>query len=240
MVLGASITAGWGSKDSEGYRPELLRRLKENGNKAEYVGTQTCGTQKDACEAYPGKTVAQLDEATQESAAFELLPHIILINVGTNDCNMRGDPPEMAPDAFTVLLSHIYAQAPAALVVISSLLHNLNDGVNPCIKTLNEGLRRVSREARAGGQKTEFSEMYDAVPVSHISKEDGTHPDEAGYARMAEMWFEAIERTKDKISTPVMGEKALASGAAREAGAGADPFAWAAVSILLGLGVILR
>jgi lysophospholipase L1-like esterase len=32
--------------------------------------------------------------------------------------------------------------------------------------------------------------MYDAVPLSDVG--DGIHPDDAGYARMANVWYAAL------------------------------------------------
>lgn len=208
MPLGASITAGVDSTDGNGYRLDLQHKLEGDGNNVTYVGTRFHGNMSDnACEAYSGYTIEAIDNATMASGALDFMPNIILLNAGTNDCNKKGMDPAGAPMRYATLLSHIKAKCPDALVVDSSLLPNLDPTVNSCIVTLNEGLRKVSRDARANGQKTHFVEMYDVVPTDDINTKDKTHPNDAGYRLMAQAWFEAIQNSSSKIDAPVQGAR---------------------------------
>lgn len=206
LPLGASITAGVDSTDGNGYRLDLQQKLEGDGNNVTYVGTRFYGQMKDnACEAYPGYTIRGIDNATLASGALDFRPNVILLNAGTNDCNKKGKDPAGAPVRYATLLSHIRAKCPDALVVTSSLIPNLNPRVNSCIVTLNEGLRRVSYQARSKGQKTTFVDMYDVVPSDDINTEDKTHPSDAGYELMAEAWYEAIRNSSSKINSPLQG-----------------------------------
>lgn len=208
LPLGASITAGVDSSDGNGYRLDLQQKLEGDGNNVTFVGTTFHGQMKDnACEAYPGYTIESIHNATLASGALDFMPNVILINAGTNDCNKKGKDPAGAPMRYATLLSHIKAKCPDALVVDSSLIPNLDSTVNDCIITLNGGLRRVSREARANGQKTTFVEMYDVVPTDDINTSDETHPNDAGYELMAQAWYEAIRNASSKIDAPVQGAR---------------------------------
>ena len=208
LTLGASITAGVDSTDGNGYRLDLQQKLEDNGNNVTYVGTRFRGQLLDnACEAYPGYTIDRITNATLASGALNFRPNVILLNAGTNDCAEKDKDPAGAPKRYASLLAHLKNSCPDALVVASSLLPNRNTKVNTCIQILNEGLRKVSREARAGGQKTTFVEMYSAVPIADINKKDKTHPNDAGYKKMADAWYEGIKNSSARITAPVQGAR---------------------------------
>jgi lysophospholipase L1-like esterase len=171
MPLGASMTAGRDSTTGNGYRKDLLDKLEADGNNVTYVGTQFYGTMADnVCEAYPGYTIERVDNATRQSGALLFLPNVILVNLGTNDCALKNKDPSGAPERYRELLDHVKVVVPNALVIVSSLIHNLDAATDACIVTLNAGLEQVASDVRSLGQKVAFVDMYDAVPTDDISK----------------------------------------------------------------------
>nr|OQN97569.1 hypothetical protein B0A51_18929 [Rachicladosporium sp. CCFEE 5018] len=237
LPLGASITAGLRSMTGDGYRKELQDRLENDGNEVTYVGTQFHGTMTDnACEAYSGYTIERLDNATLISGALDFLPNVILLNIGTNNCGLKAKDPSAAPAQYRTLLDHIKSRDADALVVVSSLLPNLNAKVNTCVQNLNVAIRRVAREAASRGQRIAIVDMYDAVPTSDINIKDGTHPNDDGYSRMAEVWYNGIIAAARNISAPESGGRApLKSPGPRGAASISKPSILVISSVLAGV-----
>ncbi|KAK6435018.1 hypothetical protein LTR95_008801 [Oleoguttula sp. CCFEE 5521] len=237
LPLGASITAGLRSTTGDGYRKDLQDRLESDGNDVTYVGTQFHGAMTDnACEAYSGYTIERLDNATMVSGALEFLPNVILLNIGTNNCGLKVKDPSSAPAQYRTLLEHIKAKDADALVVVSSLLPNLNSKVNMCVQDLNVAIRRVAREAASRGQRIAIVDMYDAVPTSDINTKDGTHPNDDGYSRMAEVWYNGIVAAARNISAPESGGRdPLKSPGPRGAASIARPSTLVVSSVLAGV-----
>ncbi|OQN96970.1 hypothetical protein B0A48_16944 [Cryoendolithus antarcticus] len=234
LPLGASITAGLRSTTGDGYRKELQDRLVNDGNEVTYVGTQFHGTMtENACEAYSGYTIERLDNATLISGALDFLPNVILLNIGTNNCGLKAKDSSAAPAQYRTLLDHIKTRDADALVVVSSLLPNLNAKVNTCVQNLNVATRRVAREAASRGQRIAIVDMYDAVPTSDIN---GTHPNDDGYSRMAEVWYNGIIAAARNISAPESGGRApLKSPGPRGAASISKPSILVISSVLAGV-----
>ncbi|KAK3059819.1 hypothetical protein LTR53_020286, partial [Teratosphaeriaceae sp. CCFEE 6253] len=63
---------------------------------------------------------------------------------------------------FEDLLTTIHQQDGGALVLASTLIHNLVDRVDDCISAFNSHLPAVVQRARAAGQKVALVEMHAA------------------------------------------------------------------------------
>lgn len=60
-----------------------------------------------------------------------MMPNLVLLNVGTNDCLQNIDTAN-AGSRLKVLIDDIYASIPGVTVIISSVLPNKNTADNPC------------------------------------------------------------------------------------------------------------
>lgn len=202
MPLGASITFGEGSTDGNGYRLRLRELLEAQGARVVYVGSVGGGLMSNnTCEAYPGLTTSEVDARLSLSRACAYMPNVVLIHLGTNDCLAQRQDLATASDRFATLLGHLQLAVPDALVAVSSLVGNRNPGFDACIARLNAKLEGVATIAGDAGQKVVFVDMYRAVALEHISS-DGTHPNDAGYAAMAEKWCESLMGVQGLISEP--------------------------------------
>lgn len=203
MPMGASITRGVGSSDEDGYRLNLRNLLESDGNSVTYVGSVSFGNMSNNWnEGHPGYTIAKVDDVAFTDGCYEYLPNLILLDAGTDDCNIPGEMPETAPQRYATLLANIRLHAPDAVVIGSALIPNLRDSVDECVRKLNPGIYEALRNASAAGQKTGFVDMYDVVPKSDIHTSDGTHPTNAGYQLMADAWHKAIQHVANNISAP--------------------------------------
>ncbi|KAK4900316.1 hypothetical protein LTR27_002540 [Elasticomyces elasticus] len=204
MPLGASIVYGTDSTDGNGFRLRLRDLLESGGNKVSYVGTAFHGNMSNnACEAYPGRTIDEADQHALHSHAYKYLPNVVLVHLGTNDCmRQANETASEAADHFSNLLATINEQDADALVLASTLIRNLVPTVDRCIVAFNDRLPSIVRKARATGQKVALVNMHDAVPRSDINSTDATHPNDAGYAIMARMWYEGLVNASALISPP--------------------------------------
>ncbi|KAF7288356.1 Lipolytic enzyme [Mycena chlorophos] len=190
MATGASITYGSGSTDGNGYRLDLLNLLKADGNTVDMVGSQQSGTMADNYnEGYPGYTIAQVTaRATIEMPLQN--PNIVTLLVGTVDM-LNDDDPAGAPARLTTLIQTILDAPATTLVVVSNLLPNADAATNTRINAFNGALPGVVASFVSAGRSVVLVDCHGVVNVTDLV--DGTNPDDAGYARMAQVWYNGIQ-----------------------------------------------
>lgn len=194
--LGASVTWGTGSSDGNGYRGPLREQLTGAGHVVNLVGFNPNGSMKDhETEGYPGFTVREVADKLPR-VLDELKPNLFLVNAGINDCIQgRGDN-DIDAD-MGQLLDRIYGGTGAdAVVVLSGLLVNRNEEVDACAQRATAKYRsRIEKDA-AAGRKIVYADMG-AIKSGDLG-DDGTHPTDDGYKKMADAWFGAIETVAGK------------------------------------------
>ncbi|KAK9782805.1 hypothetical protein SCAR479_01148 [Seiridium cardinale] len=200
--LGASITHGVASSDGNGYRKYLRDAIVSNGNE------------------WPGLIIDEVHTKSNTDTP-EYKPNLVLLNVGTNDAIQDVDISQ-AGDRLSSLLADVYAQSPQTTVILSGLIRNGNSTVqdravqiNAQYQSLASSLQQegkpiiwantfysynISRKANSSPGVTQkqcslISSLLvqgpDGPQASDISS-DGTHPVDAGYQKMANVWYTAI------------------------------------------------
>ncbi len=214
MPLGDSIT--YGSKSAlAGYREPLYQLLKGAGYNPDFVGTlQTSeGTPVAdpdheghrgwviARDGNPGRDGTGADgyDGLYENVQTWLdaleaagqTPHIILLHIGTND--LEGDDFAHAKDRLALLVDRLYALRPAAWVVVTTLLPRTdNASYNAAIEEqFNPYVAEIVRSRRALGRRVAFLDLHAAVSADQLA--DGVHPNDDGYAALAQAWFGAVQ-----------------------------------------------
>lgn len=82
LCLGASITFGYLSSDGNGYRYGLRKRLVEDGNVVNMVGTLSSGNMADnQVSGFIGLRIEEV--AAKAEASFPFLPNVVCIHVGS-------------------------------------------------------------------------------------------------------------------------------------------------------------
>ncbi|KAK2026942.1 GDSL-like Lipase/Acylhydrolase [Colletotrichum zoysiae] len=192
MPLGASITYGQTSPDGNGYRLALRNLLVADGNPVDMVGSHPNGTMADnQNEGWPGFRIDQVLEKAKVSVP-EDLPNLVLVNAGTNDCAQSHDT-DGAGARMLEMLEFIWATSTRATIALSTLLPNGNATTEACVLRVNEQYKALIAEQQALSKKLVLADMHtDAGPLAS-DLVDGTHPDEAGYVKMANIWFASIK-----------------------------------------------
>lgn len=193
LPLGDSITVGWGSTGYSGYRVELFRNARAGGHDITFTGTKEDGPDMVDGVTFPRKhegvasqTITQIQGRVDAALAAET-PHIVLVHAGTNDVNYTPDGVE---DRLPILVDKLLSDLPDALIVVASIVPfpQFSDRVTAYNATIPE----MIQERMDAGEHVLFVDQYADYPAGS-ELPDGVHPNDAGYARMAGKWYDAIE-----------------------------------------------
>lgn len=202
LPFGDSITDGVGSTDSAGYRVPLFKLVVAANQKINFVGSRSSGpstvsgkTFPKNHEGHPGWTIDSGYVSYGEgistlipSPAFNTVPHIVLLMIGTNDVNSSKGTDTIA-ERLDVLLGKIIAVAPKALVVVAQATPIR---WNPAaLSPYNAKIPALIQKRAANGQHIVSVDMS-KMPTTALAS-DGIHPNDTGYSYMADVWYAAIK-----------------------------------------------
>lgn len=192
LPLGDSITEGIGSDIGMGggYRAPLFGLAVEGGKDITFLGRRTGQGPSTVNgepfpknhEGYSGHTIEQL-MGEMDGWPFDGEPHIILLHIGTNDVFRQ---PDGIPQRLGQILDQLIERNPQALIAISTIIP-LDFG---SVDTYNQAIPGVVQERIDAGAHLLLVDQFTGFPTSELG--DGVHPNEAGYARMAQVWYDAI------------------------------------------------
>ncbi len=190
MPLGDSITAGYRSTTGDGYRGPLWKELTEQGNAVDFVGSQRGGAMLDPDhEGYYG---AKIDEVAKviprELGLYQ--PNVILLHLGSNDLNGNYEV-ATAPDRLAALIDQITTAAPKADVLVAQIICDSNADVQARIAAYNAQIPAIV-QARAKAGKHVYLVSMSAITPADLN--DGLHPSDTGYQKMADAWDASIQK----------------------------------------------
>ncbi|CAI6328793.1 unnamed protein product [Periconia digitata] len=197
LPLGASITYGTASSDGNGYRKALRDQLRFSGWEVNMVGNQQGGRMTDNDNSgYPGFRVDEI--LTKAEQVVGRQPNVITINAGTNDAvqNKTGLPVEEVGKRMDQMLDLLYEKIPGVTILFSTLLTNKGATTDSRVKNIvNPQYRALVERRRKQNQRIVLAEMYesDTPWLSKNELSDGTHPTDAGYKKMAAIWWAAFQ-----------------------------------------------
>ncbi|KAJ6474885.1 lipolytic enzyme [Mycena sanguinolenta] len=197
LPLGDSITYGFTSTDGNGYR-ETLFNLLQPGNTLDFIGSIQAGTMADNFnEGHIGAIIEQIAEAATNPAALPARPNVVLLMAGTND--ILDGISSGAPAQLSTLIDNIFTACPDAALIVASLTP-LADQAD--VDTYNDAIAQMIQTRQTAGQHILLASMASILP-SDLT--DGIHPTDAGYVKMGQLWFPAVEQAAAKgwIRTPV-------------------------------------
>ncbi|KAL3431446.1 hypothetical protein BDV09DRAFT_188416 [Aspergillus tetrazonus] len=202
LPLGASITWGLKSETHNGYRKYLRDQLRFDGWEVNMVGSKHDpeSTMKDNdVEAHSGDTIDMVHAAARASLAYK--PNVVLINAGTNDCRLGIEIPEAGARMRSLIETLIQAEDMSrTLIVLSTLLPTENAQAKANVPSVNAQYRTLVKTMREEGVSIVLAEMNRADGWIAFPNDfaDDTHPNEAGYKKMASTWHSAIKDAANK------------------------------------------
>ena len=193
LPFGDSITDGFNI--AGGYRMKLFSLANGDDHDITFVGAEQNGpTEVDGVpfprnhEGHSGWKINQLLDLIPDPA-FDVTPHIVLLMIGTNDVN-QSDNLSQAPMRLGNLVDQIVMTAPDALVVVAKITP-LNGAGNTRVMTYNDAIPAVVMQRADAGKHVIMVDQFTDFPMNELA--DGIHPNQAGYDRMAQVWYAAIE-----------------------------------------------
>jgi lysophospholipase L1-like esterase len=205
MPLGDSITFGLGSSNQAGYRLDLFELAVTDGHAITFVGRVPAGPTTNVQgqsfptnnEGYSGSTINDGNNqlANRVDPAINANPpHIVLLMIGTNDVFQQVNNP---PSDLGSLLDQITDGAPDALLVVAQIVPGQQAAFNQRVQTYNATIPGLVQERVAEGKHLVLVDMFTPFVSNpggaNALLNDFVHPNDAGYAVMADTWYEAIE-----------------------------------------------
>jgi len=209
LPLGDSITFGEGSSGG-GYRVELFRQAVQASQRITFIGTAPPNGPTDVAgqpfpRAHQGHQGFVIDTGgfaptaslslVLDGALPVLDPHIVLLMAGTNDVNGNNDLAG-APARLVGLLDQLDTSEPEALVVVAQLTPTRDAVLNARIEAFNAAIAEELAALAAAGRHVAVVDMYTPFVQTPDYQSallfDRLHPNDAGYAVMANVWYEAI------------------------------------------------
>ncbi|MFI2369247.1 FG-GAP-like repeat-containing protein [Streptomyces sp. NPDC018833] len=189
---GDSITYGTKSSHGSGYRKAFFTALLAGLTfatllKKDFVGSQRSGAMEDPDhEGHPGWEINDLARIIEGSVSSNR-PNVVTLHMGTND--MNNGHAEGAPGRLDGLISKIQKSSPGVTVLVATLVPASNPGVQDRIEDYNEQVRAIVKRRKDDGERVLLVEMS---TVTTADLADGLHPNDAGYAKMADAFDDAL------------------------------------------------
>jgi hypothetical protein len=203
MPLGNSITRGFsGSTYHIGYRRALYQALVGAGHSVKFVGSQTDGYLTDFDRNHEGHDGWRADEILNgrpgEGNISSWLTNnpadIILLHIGTNDISQDQDVSSTVSEVNDIL-DRIDAKSTATVVFLARII-NRNDDAYHAYRIqwttyYNSLLKSLADTRNANGDEIIVVDQEAALNYPG-DLADRVHPNDAGYATMAQCWFTAL------------------------------------------------
>ncbi|MCX5199279.1 SGNH/GDSL hydrolase family protein [Streptomyces sp. NBC_00249] len=203
MPLGDSITYGQGSSNESGYRLPLHGlAAKQSRYQLDFVGSLEHGPMPDSAhEGHAGYTIARIRAGANRWLAAAQ-PDVVLLHIGINDLN-QGTDPGQAADQASALVDQIFAARPGVTIVMEGLIPttpgwNYQDLSQP-VAQYNQRLKQLEQVEQHAGKRFRFVDAPALTPTDRADSthpaqmSDGLHPNDAGYAQLAQAFFTPLD-----------------------------------------------
>ncbi|MEO6095341.1 MAG: GDSL-type esterase/lipase family protein [Fibrobacteria bacterium] len=196
LPFGDSITMGDESTDRGGYRSRLYKLILAANQKVTFVGSRSDGPTQVSGQPFPrthdghpGWVIGEGSKGISSllpSPALNAKPEIILLMIGTND--LFGGGTDAMATRLQTLVDKIVLNAPNSLIVLAQITP-LPSRAAP-LAAYNAKIPGIVQSNAAKGRHIIGVDMS-KMPTNLLS--DGTHPNDAGYAYVADIWYAAIK-----------------------------------------------
>jgi lysophospholipase L1-like esterase len=197
MALGDSITDGVNVPG--GYRITLWQKFVSGGYRVDFVGSQSNGPASLGDHDHEGHSGWTIDQISNNVVGWlqATKPQVVLLHIGTNDMNQSGA--SGAPSRLSSLIDKITTTVPDAEVFVATIIPlSWNDSA---VRTFNAAIPGIVQAKVAAGRHVHLVEMYGALTVSDLA--DGVHPNAGGYAKMATVWYQALQSVPGSLTNGV-------------------------------------
>lgn len=194
MPLGDSITDGFNVPG--GYRIELWQRLAAGGYTTDFVGSGFNGPDTLGDHDHEGHSGWRIDQIDANIVGWlqAYTPRTVLLHIGTNDINQDHDVPG-APGRLSALIDKIRATAPDVQLFVAQITPESDPALESRVTAFNAALPDIVAQK---GPLTHLVDMHSAITTGDLA--DGVHPNETGYAKMGDRWFDALQSVPGSVT----------------------------------------
>jgi len=191
----SSITWGAQSSDENGYRSTLFKLLEDRGNKVDFVGKVKSGTMADnQHEGHRGFLISEIESSS--STGISAAGNIALVHAGTNDMNKDINVAN-APARLKSLINTIFKVNPDACVFVCQIVPARSSSTQARIDAFNAQIPGLVDSFVDAGKKVMMVSMNHALTLASDIRDD-LHPNDAGYVKMANAYYDAVEKADAK------------------------------------------
>lgn len=200
MPLGDSITYGMHTYDEfltqgsliGGYRQYLWRMLQDANKNVDFVGSEQAGTAISPAidpdnEGHPGWRMGDIGNiAYGKMSKFQ--PDMVLLHIGTNDLG------DTSPNGILNILNEIdaYENNSGKQIRVLVALIIPRQVPDSRIDTFNKNLNKALQKRILDGDRITIVDMYNGAQLTSEDYSNDMHPNDTGYFKMAQVWFNAI------------------------------------------------
>lgn len=199
MPLGDSITDGYQSTDGNGYRKHLYDSIVADGHATDFVGSRRAGNMADPDnEGWSGYRINEVSGKASASVPSRQ-PNIYTVDIGTNDVNQKYQV-DGIKGRMDAAIENLFKMTPRATVVLSTLTRHGLGEYDEIVQKVNVQYRELVKAKQAQNKRIVLAEMHDGAdaPKHPADFADVLHPNDQGYAKMANIWLKAIRAADAK------------------------------------------
>ena len=149
---------------------------------------------------------------TLANALTNLMPDLVLIDLGVNDIGHGRNPYQVATNDLPALLDLIFAKVPAANIIVSKPTTLTDSTLYPAyganMPIFCDAVQALATARRAQGYNVYVADLFSAVNGATMLNSDGTHPNSRGLSAIAagndNFRIAAITARTDSAMTPLI------------------------------------
>lgn len=197
LPLGDSITRGDSSTGEipGGYRTRLYQRLTNAVGAVDFIGSLTINPDPADLpdpdhEGHSGNRIDQISAQYITWESSKPIPDVVLLHAGSNDM-IQDYLSSAATNRLDALINLIINESSRTHIIVAKIIGATDAAVNTRILAFNPGVAGVVAAHQAAGHNVTLVNMYKAINLA-TDMSDGYHPNQQGYDKMADVWFDAI------------------------------------------------
>jgi len=201
MALGGSVTYGQQSSHGNGYRESLYKMLMSDGYSIEMVGSRKSGSMKNSDhEGWRGFRIEQIIKKAKQSVSI-YKPNVFTLNAGANDC-LQDFEMDCIGKRMASMLDYLWTTSPGSTIILSTLLVNADKRTESRVLRVNQEFREIAEQKLSEHRNIVLVDMHggDGPQIDELT--DGTHPNDAGYDKMANIWHRGFQEAVSKRMLP--------------------------------------
>jgi lysophospholipase L1-like esterase len=202
MPLGDSITyddkhsdytlSGRSSSIRTGYRSHLYYQLQNANFSVDFVGSRIAGQAivppfDSDNEGHPGWTSYEIADSVYQFLSSNP-PNTILLHIGSND----NDTSTAGIESILNYIDSYEKNSATNIRVLVALIIDEKGQGSPVYASFNNHLNNLVQKRINDGDMLTLVDMYRGAGLTPDDYDDGTHPNDSGYQKMATVWFNTL------------------------------------------------